>query len=72
MLCELYALLRYFNICIFIGVVSSGEAKALSADFLLQNFICPAIVDPERYGITGNIPVSELTRANLMQIAQVT
>ena len=55
----------------FVGNCDLSETKALSADFLLQSFICPAIVDPERYGITGNIPVSSLARSNLMQVAQV-
>ena len=51
--------------------MSESEAKALSADFLLEHFICPAIVDPERYGISGNLPVRSMSRDNLMQVAQV-
>jgi len=53
------------------GLVSQSDARALCADFLLQHFICPCIVNPELFGITGDIPVSEMTRFNLMQIAQV-
>lgn len=51
--------------------MSDNEAKALCFDFFLQNFVCPAILDPERYGITGTVPVNKLSSNNLMQIAQV-
>lgn len=53
------------------GIVSQEEAKALCADIFLQQFVCPAIVNPELYGVTGEVPVSDLSRSNLMQIAQV-
>jgi len=66
-----WVIARAFHIVKDSGNCDLSETKALSADFLLQSFICPAIVDPERYGITGNIPVSSLARSNLMQVAQV-
>jgi len=62
-LCNLFA-------C-FSGNVSKEEARALCADIFLQQFVCPAIVNPELYGVTGDVPVSDMSRSNLMQIAQV-
>jgi len=46
------------------------EARTLAADLLLQDFICLAIVNPERYGVTGDLPITETSRINLIQIAQ--
>nr|CAB3248270.1 GTPase-activating protein and VPS9 domain-containing protein 1-like [Phallusia mammillata] len=62
---------RAYNIVKDSGLVSQTEARALCTDFLLQHFVCPTIVNPELYGVTGDVPVSEITRFNLMQIAQV-
>ncbi|XP_078489056.1 GTPase-activating protein and VPS9 domain-containing protein 1 isoform X1 [Ciona intestinalis] len=62
---------RAFHIVKDAGVVSESEARSLSADFLLHQFVCPAIVNPELYGVTGDVPLSDLTRFNLMQVAQV-
>ena len=69
-----------FNIDFFTGrahnIVSDGgmcppdEARTLAADLLLQDFICLAIVNPERYGVTGDLPITETSRINLIQIAQ--
>lgn len=39
-------------------------------DMVLINFICPAIVSPEIYGIT-DCPISENARSNLITIGQV-
>ena len=46
------------------------EARTLACDLLLQDFICLAIVNPERYGVTGDLPIPDKARINLMQIAQ--
>ncbi|XP_076822378.1 GTPase-activating protein and VPS9 domain-containing protein 1-like isoform X3 [Clavelina lepadiformis] len=62
---------RSYHIVKEAGLVTQAEARALCADFLLQQFVCPAIVNPELHGVTGDVPVSDLTRFNLMQVAQV-
>ncbi|XP_041370406.1 GTPase-activating protein and VPS9 domain-containing protein 1-like [Gigantopelta aegis] len=51
--------------------VSSGEARATCADLVFAMFICPAICDPEPYGITSDVPISHIARHNLMQMAQI-
>ncbi|XP_055338860.1 GTPase-activating protein and VPS9 domain-containing protein 1-like [Paramacrobiotus metropolitanus] len=40
-------------------------------DLVFSHFICPAIIQPEPYALTSDIPVSSVARYNLMQIAQV-
>lgn len=61
---------RAYHIIKDAGNVTKNEAKALCADLMIQMFISPAIVTPELYGITGDAPISDFTRFNLMQIAQ--
>jgi len=68
--CLSWVIARAYHIVKDAGLVSDNEAKALCFDFFLQNFVCPAILDPERYGITGTVPVNKLSSNNLMQIAQ--
>ena len=51
--------------------VSSAEARATCADLVFAMFICPAICDPEPYGITSDVPISHIARHNLMQMAQI-
>lgn len=43
---------------------------AVCADLIFTLYICPAIIHPEPYGIY-DAPISEVTRHNLMQIAQI-
>lgn len=47
------------------------QVRAACADLVFALFICPAICDPEPYGITSDIPISHIARHNLMQIAQI-
>ena len=35
----------------------------------MASFICPAICDPEPYGITSDAPISYIARHNLMQVS---
>ncbi|KAK9710373.1 GTPase-activator protein for Ras-like GTPase [Popillia japonica] len=49
---------------------NSKEVNAIATDLIFTLFICPAIVNPETYGIC-DAPVSDLARHNLMQIAQI-
>jgi hypothetical protein len=51
--------------------ISESEAKNMCADLVLALFICPAICDPEPYGITTDAPISYIARHNLMQVAQI-
>jgi hypothetical protein len=51
--------------------VTTTEAKAMCADLVLACFICPAVCDPEPYGITSDVPISYIARHNLMQVAQI-
>ncbi|XP_064420385.1 GTPase-activating protein and VPS9 domain-containing protein 1 isoform X2 [Latimeria chalumnae] len=48
-----------------------GEVRAMCTDLLLVCFICPAIVNPEQYGIISDAPVNEVARFNLMQVGQL-
>ena len=40
-------------------------------DFLLNFYVCPAIVNPERYGIVGDASISDIARFNMSQVAKV-
>lgn len=51
--------------------VSAAEARAMCADLIFAFFICPAICDPEPFGITSDAPISYIARHNLMQVAQM-
>ncbi|XP_056011330.1 GTPase-activating protein and VPS9 domain-containing protein 1-like isoform X6 [Ostrea edulis] len=47
------------------------RARAVCGDLVFSLFICPAIIDPDPYGITSDIYISHIARHNLMQIAQI-
>ncbi|XP_067868573.1 GTPase-activating protein and VPS9 domain-containing protein 1 isoform X3 [Heterodontus francisci] len=51
--------------------LATGEVKAMCTDLLLAYFICPAIVNPEQYGIISDAPINEVARFNLMQVGQL-
>ncbi|ESO85913.1 hypothetical protein LOTGIDRAFT_130132 [Lottia gigantea] len=53
------------------GHINSQEARTACADLVFSLFICPAICDPEPYGITTDVPISHIARHNLMQMAQI-
>lgn len=44
------------------------EVRTMCTDLLLTCFICPAIVNPEQYGIISDAPINEVARFNLMQV----
>ncbi|KAL7884412.1 hypothetical protein AOLI_G00071820 [Acnodon oligacanthus] len=48
-----------------------NEVKTMCTDLLLTCFICPAIVNPEQYGIISDAPINEVARFNLMQVGQL-
>ncbi|CAK9813080.1 GTPase-activating protein and VPS9 domain-containing protein 1 [Anthophora quadrimaculata] len=52
------------------GNVDLKEVHAMCTDLVFTYFICPAIVNPEPYGIT-DAPISYVARFNLMQVGQI-
>ncbi|XP_076183626.1 GTPase activating protein and VPS9 domains 1 isoform X2 [Ptiloglossa arizonensis] len=52
------------------GNIDPKEVHAMCTDLVFTYFICPAIVNPEPYGIT-DAPVSYVARFNLMQVGQI-
>ncbi|XP_063984398.1 GTPase-activating protein and VPS9 domain-containing protein 1 [Diachasmimorpha longicaudata] len=52
------------------GNVDQKEVHAMCTDLVFTYFVCPAIVNPEPYGITDT-PISYIARFNLMQIGQI-
>ncbi|XP_064650384.1 GTPase-activating protein and VPS9 domain-containing protein 1-like isoform X2 [Lineus longissimus] len=49
----------------------AAAARVMCADLVFTFFICPAICDPEPYGITSDVSISYIARHNLMQVAQI-
>lgn len=49
----------------------SLEAKRACLYLLFNVFVCPSICDPEVRGIVFDVPVGDVARHNLMQIAQL-
>lgn len=52
------------------GNIEPKEVNAICTDLIFTHFICPAIVNPEPYGIT-DAPISYIARFNLIQVAQI-
>lgn len=52
------------------GIVDPKEVHAMCTDLVFTYFICPAIVNPEPYGIT-DAPISYVARFNLIQVGQI-
>ncbi|XP_012231698.1 GTPase-activating protein and VPS9 domain-containing protein 1 isoform X2 [Linepithema humile] len=52
------------------GNVDPKEVHAMCTDLVFTYFICPAIVNPEPYGIT-DAPIGQVARFNLMQVGQI-
>ncbi|XP_044595609.1 GTPase-activating protein and VPS9 domain-containing protein 1 isoform X2 [Cotesia glomerata] len=52
------------------GNIESKEVHAMCTDLVFTYFICPAIVNPEPYGIT-DAPINYVARFNLMQVGQI-
>eukprot|EP00079_Xenopus_tropicalis_P038374 XP_017952145.1 PREDICTED: GTPase-activating protein and VPS9 domain-containing protein 1 isoform X7 [Xenopus tropicalis] len=48
-----------------------SEVRSMCTDLLLTCFICPAIVNPEQYGIISDAPINEVARFNLMQVGRL-
>ncbi|KAL0275969.1 UNVERIFIED_CONTAM: hypothetical protein PYX00_003663 [Menopon gallinae] len=52
------------------GFLGEKEIYEICIDLVFTNFICPAIVNPEPYGITDAL-IGHVARFNLMQVAQI-
>ncbi|GLH08502.1 Uncharacterized protein GBIM_13724 [Gryllus bimaculatus] len=52
------------------GNIEPKEVHAICTDLIFTHFICPAMVNPEPYGIT-DAPISYIARFNLIQVAQI-
>jgi hypothetical protein len=46
-------------------------ARKLCCDLIMALYICPAICDPEAYGILSDVQMTTIARHNLMQIANI-
>jgi len=51
-------------------VTTSEQARAICADLVMASFICPAVCDPEPYGITSDAPIGYIARHNLIQVLE--
>lgn len=49
---------------------NSKEINAITTDLIFTLFVCPAIVQPEPYGIS-DAPISEIARHNLIQVGTI-
>ncbi|RNA10285.1 GTPase-activating and VPS9 domain-containing 1-like isoform X1 [Brachionus plicatilis] len=50
---------------------STELARKLCCDLIMALYICPAICDPEPYGVLSDVQISNVARHNLMQIANI-
>ncbi|XP_066994190.2 GTPase-activating protein and VPS9 domain-containing protein 1 isoform X2 [Anabrus simplex] len=50
--------------------IEPKEVNAICTDLVFTYFICPAIVNPEAYGIT-DAPISYIAQFNLIQVAKI-
>lgn len=50
--------------------ITDRELHVICTELVLNNFICPAIVNPEAHGVL-EVPVSYIARFNLIQVAQI-
>lgn len=50
--------------------ISDKDINDILTDMIFTNFICPAVVSPDLYGIS-DAPISEYARLNLIQIGQI-
>lgn len=54
-----------------VGRTPPVDAQAICADLVVTYFVCPAVCDPEPYGITSDAPIGYIARHNLMQVGQI-
>ena len=61
--CQLYSLL------LDSGKANEKDAKGLVAEVIFDVLICPAILNPEAFGINSDLQISDVARSNLQQIS---
>ncbi|GAB6021964.1 hypothetical protein CHUAL_006124 [Chamberlinius hualienensis] len=66
----LWLVKQLYNLVMKAQKVEVREVGAMCADLVFAFFICPAIVNPEPYGIC-DAHISYIARFNLMQVAQI-
>lgn len=62
---------QVYHILLKTGKLDVEKIRVICVDLVYTLFVCPAICDPEPYGITSDIHISHIARHNLMQIAQI-
>ncbi|CAG2223249.1 unnamed protein product [Mytilus edulis] len=62
---------QVYHILLKTGKHDIDKIRVICVDLVFTLFVCPAICDPEPYGITSDIHISHIARHNLMQIAQI-
>ncbi|EDO43362.1 predicted protein, partial [Nematostella vectensis] len=65
LVCQLYNTLKTK------GKMSDREAKSMVSELLFNYLVCPAIINPEPYGINSDMQVSKVARLNLQQISSL-
>lgn len=61
--CQLY------NLLLDSRKVNEKEAKGMVAELIFDVLICPAILNPEAFGINSDLQISDVARSNLQQIS---
>ncbi|XP_031553053.1 GTPase-activating protein and VPS9 domain-containing protein 1-like [Actinia tenebrosa] len=64
LVCQLFNVLRS-------SMISERQAKAMVSELIFNYLICPAIINPEPYGINSDMQVSKTARLNLQQISSL-
>ncbi|KAK3741875.1 hypothetical protein QZH41_013354, partial [Actinostola sp. cb2023] len=62
---------QLFNVLRSSGVLDVNRAKGMVSELLFNYLVCPAIINPEPYGINSNMQVSKIARLNLQQISSL-
>lgn len=65
LICQLYNVLRSS------GILNVNEVKCMVSELLFNYLVCPAIINPEPYGINSDMQVSKIARINLQQISSL-
>lgn len=64
LVCQLFNVLRS-------SMISERQAKSMVSELIFNYLICPAIINPEPYGINSDMQVSKTARLNLQQISSL-
>lgn len=64
---ECFITITFLNIFNLI-LIKKKTARKLCCDMIMALYICPAICDPEPYGVVTDVQISTVARHNLMQV----